>query len=321
MTSTETPHPGRPTLLEPLSRALDWTGQVLFRPFDIKKWFVLGFCAWLSQLGQGGGGSSNWNLSGDEARYKVERAHDWALAHLGLVIFIAVTLVVLGIVLILLFTWLSSRGKFMFVDGVVRDRGAVVEPWHRFRQLGNSLFFFRVVFGICAFIVIGATVGMMALSLFALGIDERDPGAGVLAFIILWILVIMALAFAVALVALAVHDFVVPIMWVRGSRVMDAWSEFLTLLSGRPGVFFLYVLLRFLVAVVVIAISCIVVCVTCCVAAIPYIGTVLLLPLHVFHRSFSLYFLSQFGPDYAPLGPVKQPPPGPPAVAAAGAAG
>ena len=41
---------------------------------------------------------------------------------------------------------------------------------------------------------------------------------------------------------------------------------------------------------------------TCCIAgcflAIPYIGTVLLLPVLVFTRAYSLHFLAQFGPDY-----------------------
>jgi hypothetical protein len=39
-------------------------------------------------------------------------------------------------------------------------------------------------------------------------------------------------------------------------------------------------------------------CVTCCLAGLPYLGTVFFLPLFVFARSYSLYFLRQFGPQY-----------------------
>jgi hypothetical protein len=42
---------------------------------------------------------------------------------------------------------------------------------------------------------------------------------------------------------------------------------------------------------------------------LPYIGTVLLLPLHVFVRAYSVYFLGQFVPEYArfaTLGPEKR---------------
>jgi hypothetical protein len=46
----------------------------------------------------------------------------------------------------------------------------------------------------------------------------------------------------------------------------------------------------------------IVVLATCCVAGcllgIPYLGTVLFLPVLVFLRSYSACFLAQFGPDY-----------------------
>ena len=42
--------------------------------------------------------------------------------------------------------------------------------------------------------------------------------------------------------------------------------------------------------------------VTCCIAGclmmIPYIGTVLLLPILVFSRAYSLHFLAQFGPRF-----------------------
>ena len=40
----------------PVSAALERVKQVLFRPFDLGKWFVIGFCAWLALLGQQGGG-------------------------------------------------------------------------------------------------------------------------------------------------------------------------------------------------------------------------------------------------------------------------
>ncbi|MBN1557370.1 MAG: DUF4339 domain-containing protein, partial [Lentisphaerae bacterium] len=41
-----------------------WQGMksILFRPFEIGKWFALGFAAWLASLGQGGGsGGGNLN--------------------------------------------------------------------------------------------------------------------------------------------------------------------------------------------------------------------------------------------------------------------
>lgn len=305
-TAQTPPGPLRVSVIDPISPAFERVGQILFRPFDIGKWFTLGFCAWLAWLGQGGsgGGSSRWNRSFDETTRDIDVVEDWILDHLDVVFSVVVLLFILVIGLWILLTWLSSRGKFMFLDGVVHDRGAVGEPWRRFRMPGNSLFGFRIVLGLFATVILGLVFGLMVLSLLALGIRDGNPGVAIFIVLGFWIAAIAPLAIAFALVGMAVNDFVVPIMWLRGCRVMAAWSEFLSLLSPNLGSFVLYVLLKFLIAVVILVISCLAACVTCCVAALPYIGTVLLLPLFVFRRSYSMYFFSQLRPDYAPFGPA-----------------
>jgi len=39
-------------------------------------------------------------------------------------------------------------------------------------------------------------------------------------------------------------------------------------------------------------------CLTCCVALLPYVSSVVFLPVHVFFRSYSLCFLEQFGEEW-----------------------
>ena len=48
-------------IFAPCSAALDLTKLILFQPFDLTKWFVIGFAAFLSHLAGGGGGSFNYN--------------------------------------------------------------------------------------------------------------------------------------------------------------------------------------------------------------------------------------------------------------------
>jgi hypothetical protein len=66
-----------------------------------------------------------------------------------------------------------------------------------------------------------------------------------------------------------------------------------------------------------------VVLVTCCCAGclllLPYLGTVLLLPVLVFKRAYPLYFLAQFGPEYDVFPPpsAAAPSPGLPPMPAA----
>ena len=65
--------PQRPdtvSVIEPIGPAIEKVKTILFNPFDLSKWFIIGFCAWLAQLGSanrgGGGGGSGGNGDGDE---------------------------------------------------------------------------------------------------------------------------------------------------------------------------------------------------------------------------------------------------------------
>jgi hypothetical protein len=46
---------------------------------------------------------------------------------------------------------------------------------------------------------------------------------------------------------------------------------------------------------------------TCCIVGLPYVGTVILLPLYVTYRIFSLEFLAQFDPEFDVFTPAKLP--------------
>lgn len=70
------------------------------------------------------------------------------------------------------------------------------------------------------------------------------------------------------------------------------------MIAAHPGEIVLYCLFLIVLAIATGLISCFAICITCCIAALPYLGTVILLPVFILLRSFSLVFLRQFGPDY-----------------------
>src|SRR5207244_12575298 len=41
-------------IFQPFGEAFELMKKILFQPFDFKKWLVIGFAAWLSNLGGGG---------------------------------------------------------------------------------------------------------------------------------------------------------------------------------------------------------------------------------------------------------------------------
>jgi hypothetical protein len=90
----------------------------------------------------------------------------------------------------------------------------------------------------------------------------------------------------------------VPVMYRQRCRAMDAFGQTLRLIAAHPGPVLLYMLFFLVLVIAAGVISCAVTCATCCIAAIPYVGTVILLPISVTLGAFSLLFLRQFGPDY-----------------------
>jgi hypothetical protein len=321
-------------VFKPFGEAFELMKKILFQPFDIKKWFIIGFAAWLANLG-GGGASFNYPYNEREDAHKLNEIisqipHSVLIA--GICAFIAVVLF-----LVVLFAWLRARGRFMFIECIVKNRGAIAAPWREFRTEGNGYFVFSLVATVClvlftallsAPLVYVAIRGRFYLSLHR---DRLEPY--VLLIIALWVFVILLIVFAWALIV----NFMVPVMYRRRCGAYKVFRAATSLIARHPGEIVLYCLFLIILAMACVMVGCMVTCATCCIAAIPYVGTVILLPVSVLLRSFSLLFLRQFGPDYdvwasftppeyarilsphiAPpppplLGLPPQPPPSPPA--------
>jgi hypothetical protein len=290
------------SVIDPISQAIDRTRDVLFRPFQIETWLILGFCAWLAQLGQGGGGPNVQSSSDDshQLRHDFHHAWAWVIDHLIPILVIGILVLAVIVVIWLSFLWLSSRGKFMFLDGVVRHRGAVVEPWHRFREHANSLFVFRLLVGLVSGVFMLGFV-LLLLTFVWLWAEMRLAEPIFILGTITTILGIVGIALVLGLVALAIEDFVVPLMYVRNCAIGVAWSELSSLIGARPGAFLLYMLIRLFASFVICLIGIAICCLTCCLVLLPYVGVVITLPLWVFKRCYPLYFLAQFGPEYSRL--------------------
>src|SRR5256886_7106040 len=280
-------------IFKPFGEAFELMKKILFQPFDIKKWFVIGFAAWLANLG---GGGFNYQYNRRENLQKLNETIS-QIPHPILVTGICV-LISLVLVLIILFAWLRARGGFMFIECIVKNRGAVAEPWREFRKEGNSYFLFSLVVGLC-FLILAA---LLSLPLIILAIKgryylylHRDRlDLYVISLIAAWVFVMLLLVFAWALIA----NFMAPVMYRRRCRAYEAFRTVTRLIAASLGEILLYCLFLIVLALASAIVGCLVTCATCCIAAIPYIGTVILLPVFVLLRSFSLLFLRQFGPEY-----------------------
>lgn len=308
------------SVIDPVGWAIHRTQSMLFGPIQLEKWFTLGFCAFLAQLGSNGGGGFNGfsggggggggpgpaggaggeGAPGDDMRRIMEALQE----NLTPIILGVSCLLVVGVAVGMLLTWLSSRGQFMFIDGVARNRGAVVEPWREYRAEGNSLFWFRFWFGLATVLAFFLAGGVCLLIAWP-DIQAQRFGPMAAAAIAAFVASFLVLGVVSGCVRVFLLHFVAPMMYARRIPVGEGWREFgRVMLAGHKGTLVLYVLFQIVIGIGVGLIALVVTCLTCCLAALPYLSSVILLPLHVFGRSYSIYFLEQFGPEWQILQPI-----------------
>lgn len=293
------------SFFDPLNKAWGRMVQALFKPFDIKKWFVVGFSAFLADLldtGTGGGGykypgkHNSFNGINDLAELP-EYVLNWLSENPIWAVLIAVGILIL-IVLLVVFTWISSRGKFIFLDNVVFNRALITVPWKSFARLGNSLFLWRLAFGIISFLVFSIfTVAAIVILGIGEGFDLNIPA------IVLFVLILLFLIAVILFIGMLLNNFIVPVMYKNNILTMAAWNEFLKIFRPHFFSFILYALLLFVLyiaaAIVIIAAGFAMCCIGFILLIIPYISTVITLPISYTFRAYSLEFLSQFGDQYS----------------------
>ncbi len=204
---------------------------------------------------------------------------------------------------------------------MVHARPAIIEPWSRFARQGNSLFVWSIFFVIACVIAVLVVALPFLASLRALWGDGEFHWLGLLSlagFMFMAIPVALAIAYTV----LFLNSFVVPIMYQHNLTATEAWSRFLSLLRANPLAFIIYGLLMIVLAVAIGMGVAVLGFSTCCIGFIlvgtPYLGQVVLLPVHATLRAFGPEFLAQFGPEYNVFAAAAPPPatPAPPPVSA-----
>ncbi len=282
------------SVTEPIRKAITRTWWVLVTTGYAEKRIQLGFCAFLAAAIE-------------------NTSYDHALRSLG----IATTPLgpnepmVVTLALLLLGMWLSSRGELMLLDGIIRNRGAVRAPWRECKAEGNRLFVARLVLTLTWL----APGGLVFYAVMQGGATGNAPfGWPVLAGLGL-------LGGAAALVLLGIHllllELVVPTMYLRRLPVLAAWRVAREeLLPGHGWTILLFFLIQTLLRLATILLLLALVALQAPNAAgvqvvMLLLGTAIVLliyVLYVFRKSYTLFFIEQFGPRWHvfvhdPVGP------------------
>jgi len=308
---------------------------ILFYPFSISKWFVLGFAAWLaiifnSQGGSGGGIFYFKFSNANNLSYIVSRAGSFLKdVFLGDVFFIGkicnyfrieqsvfwlfafgtAAFVLLVIVVNLILIWISSRFKFIFIDNIANNHAEIAKPWKQFKECGNSAFswllgfvaisvLFMLIIFIC-FSTLLYPVVQDFISTKTLKISDANS-----IFIVLTIAVFVIGMLILFFTYYFFNEFVLPIMYTKNLRAKVAYREFINLLRVAPLTFIKFWFLQILANIACGIAVVIFIIITCGVAIvpmfIPYFGVIVILPVFVFHRAQSMELLAAFGPEYSP---------------------
>ncbi len=290
--------------MEPLGSAWNRMTLALFKPFDIHKWFVVGFNAFLAGLmeASNGGSGARYGKHGDFGAFIhfPQTAWTWLSAHPLWAAAIAFGVLV-AIAIFVVLTWVSARGTFMFLDNVVHNTVEIAKPWREYQKEGNSLFVWRLLLGIGAFVTFGAVIAVFFARGIALYEADLRPVLPI-GFMIGLGLVVLALVIVWGYINLFLKDFVAALMYRDRISCGQAWKIFMGVFGKAPfhfvgyGILIFLLIIAFFIAVVLAGLA------TCCIGfillALPYVSSVVTLPVWYTYRAFSLEFLAQFGPEY-----------------------
>ena len=273
---------------------------------------------------------------------------------LGVTIAVCLALTVIGLFLVL--TWLGARFRFIWFESIVKNDASIKAPFFKYAAQGDSLFGLFVVLGLASLSALGLLAWWGYSAVSATGVmSGKEPGVwavvGALApAVLLFILLIIFLLF----LALFIDHFVVSIMAIDGCGVKEGWRKFTAIFSQNAKDFVLFCLLMLGLAIatslallivawlfllmgllaggllfgllylllvallklkIVFIIIAILIGVPLALAALVVLMCIPL-PVAVFYRCFSLFFLTSLNCGYAPLAleeaaasPAPPPPP------------
>lgn len=341
---------------ESMGPAWERMKNLLFRPFNVGTWFSFGLAFFLQSCLEGGGGG-NFNLpsggGGGGGSHRGESDdHLGGLLHdlgsrlgssLGgagvrpspfavldrldptMLVAILAAALVLAIPIVLLMTWLGTRGQMMAIRGVATGRADVSENWSGTRSAGGALFKLHLALMGLGFVTLAPVVGVGVVVTLPILRDHADPRTMLgpvlgLAFAALVVMIPFLLVRAMT------RNFVAPIMLKHDIGAREAWKRFWAVGRDHVGSIFVFFILRALVGLGAAIAGTLAGFLTCCIGFLPFLHDTLMAPYHVFERAWTLEVLASMSPDFdlrqgppPPAGPLTGPPGGPVNPYAAGA--
>jgi hypothetical protein len=244
--------------VDAINPAFQHAKQQLFQPFRFGQWARLALVGLLAgELGSGGGYNGNFNIPSSTHRQGgTEHFLSQGWPHLlgdHPLMFASViaALVVVGIGLIVLFTYIGSVMRFILFDSVVAKECHIRKGWGERRREGYLLFVWQItlmLLSLAAFVIV---IGVPVVFAWVLGWFAH-PAEHVLGLVvggILLFLVFFAVVVGFAVVHVMTKDFVVPQMALENLNAFEGWSRLWLWLNAEKGGYAAYIGMKIVLAV------------------------------------------------------------------------
>jgi hypothetical protein len=230
--------------------------EQLFRPFRLGQWTRLALVGFLAgELGSSGSCNFNYPLNTQHRpSQQAFLAQNWPAQlanHTALFIGMVVSLIAIGFVLIVIFTYIASVMRFILFDSIVARECHIRAGWARRRGPGLRLFWWQIVFALVSFAALLIVIGIPVACAWAVGwfAHAREHVLGLVLGGISLLLVLFVLVVCLAVIHVMTKDFVVPQMALEDISAIEGWRRLWSLLKAEKGGYAGYIGMKIVLAI------------------------------------------------------------------------
>ena len=172
--------------------------------------------------------------------------------------YIAPVILIIFVFFVLLFAWINSRFRFIWFHAIATRDVTIVEPFHRHRPQGNSLFRASLLFSLAGLVLILGLAGDLIYFTYRAGAFTPGfiwSGAFVFRLIIGPLICFVLFALLSIFISVMINHFVVPVMALDKISFLPAFKKVWGIFEANKKDVVLFYLLMFLLSIASSAIS------------------------------------------------------------------
>jgi len=291
-------------VLEAYSKSWQRMTALLFSPFQIQTYLMFVLIFFLSDCGSLGAQNNQIDLG--DLPDQPTAIDPVAVGAIAIGVAVVALLLVVAMVVWAGALFLSSRATMMAIDGV-RQGAPRWDAWSLHERAANALWRFRVALMAASLGWVVLVVGGAVVAAFVRPYTGSSVGVvqlGRLGLMVLMAIVALGPLVLLGFVDWLAKDLAAPIMMVTDASVVGAFRLLWGAARFESATLFVYVVMRMALAVVVGLMSFPLTLFCCCAFVIPGVRQAVFLPVLVFQRGLSVYWLATLDDRLAPLAPL-----------------